>query len=405
MKSYNGLYDAMLEHDAIVSAIRDAAKGKTDRPVVRRALLNIDAKAEEIAGQIRSGRWRPPQHKVTHLQEGYHKKERDIIKPRWDNEQIVHHMLVDQLKKIVMPRIYRYACGSIPGRGTHCAARTMRRWRDGYRGKRFYVAELDLKKFYASIDHDILKGLLRRRIRDKRYLEILFRVIDACPEGLPLGNYTSPWFANFYFSDADNFILQELKPDHYLRYMDNLYLFSRNKRKLHAMVRALDEWVRRRLKLRLKENWQVYRFEDKSGRGRAINALGFMVHRNRVTIRKNIIKRIRAKANRMGRRRRLTYHDACAFLSQAGYIYFTDSYGYYLRWIKPKVSIQRCKRRVSGKNRKENAEHDKLEDRARGQGTGASGHDEQRVRGVRAPEHPAGDGDGHGRHGADALGL
>ena len=50
MKSYNGLYDAMLEHDAIVSAIRDAAKGKTDRPVVRRALLNIDAKAEEIAG-------------------------------------------------------------------------------------------------------------------------------------------------------------------------------------------------------------------------------------------------------------------------------------------------------------------------------------------------------------------
>ena len=279
MKSYNGLYDAMLDHDAIVKAIRDASKGKTHRPVVRRALLNIDAKADEIAAQIRSGTWQPPKHKVTRLQEGPHKKEREIIKPRWDNEQIVHHMLVDQLQKIVMPRIYRYACGSIPGRGTHCSARTMRRWRDGYHGGRFYVAELDLKRFYASIDHDILKALLRQRIRDDRYLDVLFRVIDACPEGLPLGNYTSPWLANFYITAADNFILQELKPDHYLRHMDNLFLFSRNKRKLHAMVRRLDEWVRKKRKLRLKGNWQIYRFEDRRGRGRAMNALGFIIHR------------------------------------------------------------------------------------------------------------------------------
>jgi len=382
MKSYNGLYDAMLQHDAVVSAIRDAAKGKANRPAVRRALDNIDAKADEIAELIRSGSWYPPKHKVTHLQEGSHKKERDIIKPRWDNEQIVHHLLVDQLQKIMLPRIYRYACGSIPGRGTHCAARTLRRWRDGYHGKRFYVAELDLRKFYATTDHDILKGLLRRRIRDERYLEVMFRVIDACPEGLPLGNYTSPWLANFYFEAADNFILQELKPDHYLRYMDNLYLFSRSKRKLHKMVRQLDAWVWEHRRLRLKNNWQVYQFERSDGHGRAINALGFIVHHNRVTIRKNILKRIRAKSNRMGKTRRLTYHDACSFLSLMGYVYFTDSYGYYLRWIKPKVSVQKCKRRVSGKNRKEKLKHDRMENRTRGQEAGGAGRDQQQLRGV-----------------------
>lgn len=382
MKSYNGLYDAMLQHDAIVRAIRDAAKGKTDRPAVRRALDNIDAKAEEIAEQIRTGSWWPPKHKTTHLQEGYHKKERDIIKPRWDNEQIVHHILVDQLKKIMLPRIYRYACGSIPGRGTHCAAKTMRRWRDGYKGKRFYVAELDLRKFYASVDHDILKDLLRRRIRDRNYLEVLFRVIDACPEGLPLGNYTSPWLANFYLEAADNYILQELKPDHYLRYMDNLYLFSRNKRQLHKAMQLLDDWVQRHRRLRLKDNWQIYRFERCDGHGRAINALGFVIHASRMTIRKNILKRIRAKANRLGRSRRLTYHDACAFLSQVGYIYHTDTYGYYLRHIKPKVSIQKCKRRVSGKNRKENTRHDSMENRTRGPGAGDAGQDQQQLRGL-----------------------
>ena len=80
MKSYNGLYDAMLQHDAVVSAIRDAAKGKTNRPAVRRALDNIDAKADEIAELIRSGSWYPPKHKVTHLQEGSRSEERRVGK-------------------------------------------------------------------------------------------------------------------------------------------------------------------------------------------------------------------------------------------------------------------------------------------------------------------------------------
>ena len=74
------------------------------------------------------------------------------MKPRFDDEQIVHHMLVRQLRPIIEPRLYRYAYGSLPGRGTHAAVKTMTRWRDEYDGKRFYVFEGDVKQFYDSID-------------------------------------------------------------------------------------------------------------------------------------------------------------------------------------------------------------------------------------------------------------
>ena len=82
-------------------------------------------------------------------------------------------------------------------------------------------------------------------------------------------------------------------------------------------------------------------------RGRAINALGFVVHLDRVTLRKSILQRVRAKANRMHRLHRCRIVDAAAMVSYMGWLTHTDTYGYYLRYIKPKVSIHYCKRRLA----------------------------------------------------------
>lgn len=111
------------------------------------------------------------------------------------------------------PRLYRYACGSLKGRGPHFAKRTIKRWRDEYKGKRFYVAELDIKGFYDNVDTEILKAMLRKKIRDKQYLTVLFHVIDGGAPGLPKGFYTSPWLAHFLLTPFDNYITQTLRPE------------------------------------------------------------------------------------------------------------------------------------------------------------------------------------------------
>ena len=134
--------------------------------------------------------------------------------------------------------------------------------------------------------------------------------------------------------------------------MDNVFIFSANKRKLHRIVAEIERFLGEKLHLRLNDSKQVFRFEYRDRqtgqvRGRAINALGFVVHLDRVTLRKSILQRVRAKANRMHRLHRCRIVDAAAMVSYMGWLTHTDTYGYYLRYIKPKVSIHYCKRRLA----------------------------------------------------------
>lgn len=393
LKSFNGLFDGMMDRQEAEESIEEAAQHKKNRPAVQYILSHKKEVAERICEKIERNAWFPPHHERQKLQEGAHKKEREIVKPRFDDEQIVHHMIVRQLRPIIVPRLYRYAYGSLPGRGTHGAVKTMTRWRNEYGEKRFYVFEGDVRKFYDSIDTELLKEKLDKMIRDKRFKTILFRIIYAFTPGLPKGFYPSPWLANFYMGEFDNFVVQTLKPDHYLRYMDNLFILHRNKKELHRMEREIELFLRERLHLQLKSDWQVYRFEKKKkpegmtedetrqwqrrAKGRAINALGFIIHRDRVTIRKSILKRARAKANHIHKRKRYTRHDAASMISRMGPFRHADAYGYYLNHIKPKVSIRYCKRRLSTlakreQTRKERMGNDRVEN-CEGQPGGGTG--------------------------------
>nr|WP_325300295.1 RNA-directed DNA polymerase [uncultured Dysosmobacter sp.] len=375
----------MMEHEEIKASILEAAKGKRKRRPIRRALSNLVYEAQNIHYQISYGKWHPPHHERQDHQERANKKRRTIEKPQWDSEQIVHHMLMRQFRPIVERSAYRYACGCIKGRGPLFVAQTLARWVRAYNGRKFYVAELDVRKFYDSVDLDRLKAMLSKTIRDKQYLAVLFKVIDGTGPGLPKGYYTSPWLANFYIRGLDYFIVQNLRPDHYIRFVDNLYILHTNKRELRHMVEGIQDYLQRELGLGLNGSRQIYRFEytprdfqrlrstrrwqgvrrktrRRQDRGRAINSIGYVVHQDRLTMRKSILKRARAKANRMHRLHRCRRRDAAAMLSYKGWFDRTDTYDYFQRWIKPKVSIRYCRRRIStlAKRERERENNDKL---------------------------------------------
>lgn len=370
MKSFNGLFEAMLEPEEVKASIKEASHHKTVRRAVQWALKNIDKKSEDLIALIESDKWNPPHHRRRTLKEGSHKKNREIEKPHWDNEQIVHHMVMRQFWDITMPRTYRYTCGAVKGRGGLYAVRSMGRWVNEYNGNKFYVAELDIKGFYDNIDLDILKEKLDKFIRDKRYKNLLFKIIDASSPGLPKGYYTSPGLSNFYLMAFDNYIVQQLCPGHYLRYMDNLFLFSKNKKELHRIVDAIEVYLWNNLHLKLNKSKQVYRMEYQDRRtgqvrGRAINALGYIIHHNRITIRKSILKRARRKALKIRKLHRYRRMDAAAMLSYKGWFDHTDTYNYYKKWIKPNVSLKYCKSRISTLSKRDNErkkiQNDRLE--------------------------------------------
>ena len=168
--------------------------------------------------------------------------------------------------------------------------------------------------------------------------------------GLILGHYTSPWFFNFYLKDFDHFAAA-LPGIKYLRFADNFFFVGKNKRKVHRALSAVREYLWHNLRLTLNNSTQVYRFEymDRCGkiRGRAINALGAVIHHNRITLRKSILLRMRRKAVKVGKKKnRATWHDGASMFSRLAWIRTTDTHTYYEKYIKPKINTRQLKAKV-----------------------------------------------------------
>lgn len=210
-------------------------------------------------------------------------------------------------------------------------------------------------------------------------LQNLEAIIKEEKKGVPLGYYTSQWFGNFYLKALDHYIKEELHAKHYMRYMDDMVILGKNKKKLHRMLESIKTYVKTKLDLELKGDWQVFRFEypvmqnkkpllDKKGkiitRGRMLDFMGFQFHHNRMTIRKSNIKSTRRKANHIAKQDKISWYNASVMLSYMGLFTHTDTYNYYTTHIKPKINVKQLKRIVSKHSRKEN-ERDRLENSRR----------------------------------------
>ena len=442
MRSYNNLYEPMCEKSNIEQKFKDAAKGKTSRDDVKEALENLDKEADTLKRILDDEMFIPDFHKVSVINESTCKKTRRILKPNYKYEQVVHHLAIGQFKEVVMQGLYEFSCGSIPKRGVHFGKRFMKKWIASYQGKKMYVLKMDIHHFFESIDRKILKNKLREVIRDNRFYRLLCiliehdriaevvenlveysvemssedvkclvscmafddaagalnilkragvsgKLFETCEgiikqerKGVPLGYYTSQWFGNFYLKRLDHYIKQELQANHYMRYMDDMVILSKNKKTLHKIQKAIEEYMHTELNLELKEDWQVFRFEyvGKDGivRGRMIDFMGFQFHHDRTTMRKSTIQRARRKALNIAKKDKISWYVATQMLSYMGWFKHTDTYNFYLRYIKPYVNVKKLKKIVSKHQRKENKKRENMETDNRN-AAGASGRGRQGI--------------------------
>lgn len=347
MKSYNHLWEIFISEENITLAIEQASKGKYDRNEVIRAHQNLNATIKYIKEYAEN--FHNCEHTPVHIYDGISKKKRKIIVPKY-KEQIIHHMAVNVLQPIFMHGMYEHSYGSIPGRGLHKGMKQIKKWIKHKKKDVKYCLKMDIKKFFDSIPHDILINKLRSIIHDDRFLSLLIELISVTDEGIPLGFYTSQWFANWYLQKLDHYIKEELHAKCYIRYMDDMVIFCSNKKELHKMKDAISSYLNNNLGLTLKKNWQVFRFDYiKNGEhhGRCLDFIGFKFYRDKIVLRKSIMLKVSRKARKMSRKDRESLHDIRQLLSYLGWLSCTDTYNMYLKHIKPYINVEKCKKRIS----------------------------------------------------------
>lgn len=368
MRSYNNLFAQMLTDQSMTTAFMDASKGKREREDVKWVLSHLDSEKENLREILDTETLRLVKHPSCVIREANCHKQREIVKPNFRYEQVVHHLVVNQLKPIVLHGFYEYSCGSIPERGCHYGKKYVEKWvREYQKDQKVYILKMDIRHFFENIDHDILKNKLAKVIRDKKFLRLLYQIIDNHPQGLPLGFYTSQWFANFYLKEFDHYVKEVLHAEHYIRYMDDMVIFDTDKARLHEMRKKISEYLSVELNVELKDNWQVFPLAEnrEDNHARPLDFMGFKFYRNHTTLRKSILKHIRRKSARINAKIRthqnVTWKDASSIVSYMGWITHSDTYHYYFTYIRSNVIIRSMKYKVSKHHRKESKHYDRLE--------------------------------------------
>ena len=344
MKSYNHLYEICISETNRRESLKLAKHSKRIRQIMQSRHMSDD----EVAN--RSYEWivnyQNAEHTPVYIYDGISRKERTIIVPTME-ELIVQHNVVNALKPLFCKGMYEHSYASLPGRGAHKGKKVIEKWiRTDPRNCK-YVLKMDIKHFFDSIPHDILKAKLSKTIHDEKMLDLLFRIIDVTEAGIPLGFYTSQWLSNWYLQGLDHYIKEQLGAAHYIRYMDDMVVFGSNKRVLHQMRQAISNYLGTELGLTLKENWQVFRFSYGDNKGRDLDFMGFRFYRNKTILRKTIMYKASRKARKIYKKEKATIYDARQMLSYLGWIDCTDTYQMYWKWIKPYISFRQLRKKIS----------------------------------------------------------
>ena len=248
-------YDDIISDDNLLDAWKEFLHGKQKKKDVQAFEYNLIENISALRADLVSGVYRHGPY--THFKIS-DPKPRDIHKASV-RDRLVHHAVCGVLSPF-FDRIFindSYSCRL--GKGTHRAMNAFRRY--AYRAsenhtKTLWVLKCDIRKFFASIDQQILLNILRRYLSDKRTITLLQNVIESfhstiSGKGLPLGNLTSQLLVNIYMNEFDQFAKHKLKARYYIRYSDDFIVLSQSRECLLRVLPYMEVFLRSRLKLEL----------------------------------------------------------------------------------------------------------------------------------------------------------
>ncbi len=250
------LYDTIITKENLYRAWEEFLRGKKQKHDVQLFRMRLIDNLQDLYNDLLYKKYRHGSYTKFAITDP---KPREINKSSV-RDRVVHHLLYTALLSYFDTKFIHDSYSCRPNKGTH---RALNRFRDFGRivsrnnTRTCWVLKCDIKKFFASIDHSVLKTILGRSIRDRDIVGLLETIIDSFHTdgkdavGLPLGNLTSQLLVNIYMNVFDQFVKHTLKVQYYIRYADDFVFLSHDKAVLEDILPNISMFLTEKLHLSL----------------------------------------------------------------------------------------------------------------------------------------------------------
>lgn len=312
--------------DNLILAHQNARKGKTHYTDVKKVDADPELYICEIYRALKEKTYKTSEYKTFVKHDG--KKDREIFVLPYYPDRIIQWAIVQVLEPIWESTLIANTFSSLKGRGIHQGLIKLQKDLKNQKETK-YCLKFDIKKFYPSIDHPILKSIVRKKIKDNDVLKLIDEIIDSAP-GVPIGNYLSQYFGNLYLSGFDHWCKEQNDTRYYFRYCDDIIILKSDKDALHDLTTKIRGYLGKELNLSLKSNHQVFPTFV-----RGIDFLGYRCFGTYTLLRKSIVKRMIPKLKQMLRFETLIPRDKNVISSYRGWLAWCSSYRLNAKYIKP----------------------------------------------------------------------
>ncbi len=323
-KTIRNVFDKCLTFEKLIEAHYRAVEGKRNKKEVLLFEEDLETNIANIMYQLETGTYKLGKYRTFKI---YEPKEREIKSLPY-KDRVVHQWYVHEfIKPYFLPRFIKdtYAC--IDTRGTHLAAKNVQKYMIAMRNKynSYYILKCDIKKYFYSIDKNTLYKIMQKYIKDIKLLSLtkVFIYDNKEEKGIPIGNYTSQFFANIYLNELDKYIKEELKIKYYVRYMDDFCLLLPNKDICKNILDKINLFLKNYLKLEMNDKTYYYpsKFE--------VNFCGYIIKENKIILRKRFIKNIKKKMKK----------DDFELLNFKGHLIHANSNNFIINILKNRLKI------------------------------------------------------------------
>ena len=300
MRIYKELFNKIIDPENLFSAWDKFRQDKRSKKDVQRFEKNLEQNIFQLHRDLRDRIYKHGPYESFFIADP---KRRHIHKATV-RDRILHHAIFKVLNPIFEPTFISNSFSCRIGKGTHKgvnALRFMLRKESQNNTRACYVLKCDVRKFFDSVDHDILLSILERRISDSETMWLLRNIIESYISeghnlfhngraGIPIGNLTSQLFANMFMNELDQFVKHTLKVKHYARYTDDLVLVSKDKEYLQDLIPKLNAYLCDTLRLNFHPKKVDIHFYTKG-----VDFLGYVTFPHHILIRKRTKRRILRK--------------------------------------------------------------------------------------------------------------
>ena len=245
--SNSHFYEYFLDINNLYDAYLSARKNKRSKKAIYEFEKNLGINLASLKTELENFTYKPSEYRTFYV---YEPKQRLIVAPNF-RDSVIQHLIYNYIYDLFDRSFIHDSYGCRKLKGTHKASARLQEFMRKHSNDKYYL-QLDIRKYYYNINHNILKKLIAKKIKDERIVELIMLFVDTTSDkGLFVGNVLSQLFGLIYLNLLDHFIKRELKIKHYIRYVDDFVLVGLEKSEAHILKSKIESFLKDNLNLEL----------------------------------------------------------------------------------------------------------------------------------------------------------